>query len=525
MLSYDSESLKKQAKEEYEAAVQIEYDKFITGDELKAHIEKNAGFNKRDAFYKLSEWLQDLRPDGHIGALFGLRRTGKTVVLHQLAYEYMSKGVKVAYAVYGYKQTEFNVVYKAIKRLVKEGYQIVLLDEITRTEGFYDSSMLLSDDVCAKVVIAGTESLMLWWAMGDPLFGRTILAKTTTMRYQEYKRLFRDATLIDFMCYGGVLWDNERGNDVEVTIEKYLETSVIENIKNSVNLLEDWHTHSDKGTLMRVSADTLFRLLVAVCECAAQVDVEAHVKANWGDSIAWRLTQAHTNKAVGGMKSDSRLKVIRDGIQTFYMCVPSGEYDEALVEILIKRLKNLGFMSEVMELHDGGKTQKTLVITQPYIKREFVRRNLSMFAEFKNLELESTSDKMESIAYGVILEDIVYLEARTRYFDNNAMIDNVAKFRGKDEQEIDVCIFHKDKHLSLIEVKLNEEKYKQGVNSNNGHDRWLTDEGVAAELKRVYGAKKITRTVLYMGVTDEAPDNDGVRWVNVEEWLLGDVEI
>ena len=532
------DDIRTQADRERNIEIQKEYDRFYTGEMLETLTSGNATLNKRDMFYTMESWLKCMSHDGHIGALFGLRRTGKTVILHQIAAEFIKKGVLVAYATYRYKEHDFNIVFHAVKKLADEGYQLILLDEITRTEGFYDGAMGLSDDVCAKVIIVGTESLMLWWAMSEPLFGRTITAKTTSMRYREYKHIFPDSLLMDFMRYGGVLWDKEKHDDTPITVEGYLRTSVVENIKNSINLLDDWHTITDRDYLGHIEADALFNLLVAVCECGVQDAVKRRISANWGDAASWKLTQAHIN--LGNPRNDPRLKVIKDGLREFYMQVPNSEYEQVTVEILIKRLRSMGFLDEVAELRTGGAIQKTLVITQPYVKREFVRRNLSVLTEYAELGLEDTADKMESIAYGVILEDIVYFEARARYFDKDAMLDNVVKCREDNAKEIDVCIYKRDTNeLMLFEVKLSKEKVKTRIDTVTGEilrdretkkpligqDRWFLDAGFMSYLIQFYNATSVKKAVLYMGETDAAADENGICWVNVEEWLLNVIEL
>ena len=77
----------------------------------------------------------------------------------------------------------------------------------------------------------------------------------------------------------------------------------------------------------------------------------------------------------------------------------------------------------------------------------------------------------------------------------------------------------------MIEVKLSNSKYKQDIDSNRGQDRWLISSEVIDEVQRLYGAKHVTKTVLYAGATDDAPDERGVRWVNVEDWLLNKVDV
>jgi len=500
-------------------AVQREYNRFVTGEDLADLTKGSATLNKRDAFAKLDNWVSEFSSNGHIGALLGLRRTGKTIILHQLANKYHNKNIKVAYASYGYKQHEFNVVLAAVDRLVEEGHKLILLDEITRAEGFYDGAMHLADLTRAKVVIAGTESLMLHWSTLDPLFGRTVKARTTGMRYSEYVRLFPGLTIIDFINKGGVFWADNKPDVVE-----YLRSSVVENIKNSINLLEDWHKFTIKESLRNIDSDTVLRILEAICECGVLYDIANKVRRDWDSEVAWKLSNAHKN--VRGISSE--LLPVYEGIHKFYSHKPKGNFDESVVDVLIQNLRLLNFVSEITEFTDVNKWVDKLVITQPYVKTDFLRRTLSVFEELSDelSNLGLTRDRMISLCYGVVLEDIVYFEAAKRY----AGVDNkIFKFRYGNNQEVDVVIHILDintgkSSLHLFEVKLTDTKYKTGVNDiKKGDDKHLIDPNCIAVLERHFGSIIQAKTILYRGASDDFPDENGVRWINVEEWLLDTV--
>jgi hypothetical protein len=408
--------------------------------------------------------------------------------------------------------------------LVSAGYQIILIDEITNTECVLDSVMALPDEINAKVVIAGTSSLLIHWAMGGALFGRVVTVSTTGMRYAEYIRLFENANIDEFMRSGGVLWDENEPRSVKA----YLETSVVENITHSLGMLEDWQNPSEKNTLSQIDSGELFNILEAICECRVYDAIERRLRKNWGKGVAWRLTMAHTHRDVGGLKSDAELQKVKGWLHDYFIRVPVSPYEEktAVIGVLTNRLRDMGFLTDVMEVQENFVHEKQLMITQPYVKRDFVRRTLSVLNENGSLGLDNTIAKMESITDGLILEDIVYLEARARYADMDDDGANVFRYKA-GFSEIDVCVYQKESgKLDLYEVKLSAEKSKAAWEKNNtGQDSHLINTRFIAGLTRYIEPISVTKTVLYKGPTDAGPDENSVRWVNLEEWLLGEVEV
>ena len=497
--------------------VDDEYLRFLLGNKLQNESQKYSHYNYRDAVHKMSEFLKK-KSKGSVGVVYGLRRTGKTVALYHIAAKYIKAGWNVAYATFNYNQHDFNAVLRAIHKLTDEGYELILLDEISRCYGFLNSAMELSDRVNGKVIIAGTDSMMVRWAMNDALFGRTCVADTTNMSFGEYKRIFPGKSIENFVRDGGVLWDFE-----PESVEQYLRTSVIENIKNSVSFLESDQHVIDRRIFSVLDSETLYRLLVAVCELNTEAAVLKNLENRWEEPIAWKLTQAHTD--VNGLINDEGLQKVKNGLLEYFVAFPREEFDKNTMTVLIQRLLELRFLTEATE-HSYDMVFDVLVISQPFIRRDFVRRILSVVAQEKIDSFTYTMDKLESTCDGYVLEDICYMEARKRYFDKHAVQSNVFKFRGSGSEEIDVCIYRAElKKLSLIEVKYSDKIVKQGVDSLIGQDRWLVDENVVGFLKQKYSPAELTKTVLYRGQTEEPSEAGTVRWVNVEDWLLGKVEV
>jgi hypothetical protein len=72
----------------------------------------------------------------------------------------------------------------------------------------------------------------------------------------------------------------------------------------------------------------------------------------------------------------------------------------------------------------------------------------------------------------------------------------------------------------LIEVKLSDKKIVTGIDTGAGQDRWLRESRIVEFLAKKWEPLEIEKLVLYRGPTDAKPNEDGIRWVNVEEWLL-----
>ena len=185
-----------------------------------------------------------------VGVLYGLRRTGKTVLLKQwlqhLPYEEQKKAAYISI------DTECMADVKHDLRVLREnGYKYIAIDEITECEDFIDRCAPLSNDFASsgmKIFITGTDSLSLLFAINNKLFDRATIFHTTYVSFYEWCRLTKQNTLDDYIHWGGLLYLQPTIGEIKYgasihfdmnEIDKYFNSAISKNIQNSILRFED----------------------------------------------------------------------------------------------------------------------------------------------------------------------------------------------------------------------------------------------------------------------------------------------
>lgn len=120
-----------------------------------------------------------------VGILYGLRRTGKTILLKQWLQSLPPlESQKAAYI--SVEEENMFAVKHDLQVLSQNGYKYVAIDEITTCEDFISGSVALSNRFAnsgLKIFIAGTDSLSLWFAISDKLFDRDYTLHTSYISF------------------------------------------------------------------------------------------------------------------------------------------------------------------------------------------------------------------------------------------------------------------------------------------------------------------------------------------------------
>ena len=160
------------------------------------------------------------------GVLFGLRRTGKTILLRQwllhLPYEERNKAAYLTI-----EGELFSDIKKDLNTLRNNGFKYVVIDEITISEDFIDCCAPLSDNYCAsgmKIFITGTDSLSLLFALGEGLYDRDYTLHTTHIPFSEWKRL-TGKSIDDYIKWGGLLHLDPTDGEIKHSIPMTLTNS------------------------------------------------------------------------------------------------------------------------------------------------------------------------------------------------------------------------------------------------------------------------------------------------------------
>ena len=159
----------------------------FTGDALKSLIRSTAQPQKRDCFAALEKFLYSA-PTPRICSVYGLRRTGKTTLLHQLIGNMSLDNFNKAAYIKARTTDTMAMLDKDLKALKANGFQFIFIDEITFIEDFIDTASLLSDIYAAmgmKIVISGTDSLGIWLSGTDQLYDRIYMVHTTWIPWMK----------------------------------------------------------------------------------------------------------------------------------------------------------------------------------------------------------------------------------------------------------------------------------------------------------------------------------------------------
>ena len=489
---------------------------FVIGETLKQRCKIALSYERRDAYFEMESFCTDFSLHGKVGIVYGMRNTGKTIILHQLAgrEDYVMDS---AYLTLRYKQCDIQKIYEWIENLRMIGIKYIFIDEITWADGFIDFSAPLADDWGTedgvKIVLSGTDSLAFSWAGNSALYHRFVRTRTTWMSFPEYHRI-KGGDIIKYIRNGGVFW--EKNVPAQNRLETYLKTSVVDNIYNTIR-------NTNKGVvdaelLMGFTKEDMYVLCYAICESLTIEYVMSKAHEVWGQKFAYGLKAA---------LSDCRIRLTKDAHDKIVN--ESGEFqtdnvvfNKNQITLVIDILRQIGFLTTV-PFYLGASYDDTaaLIFTQPGVACEFINNVVrSVRSNLDIVEAEKVVVKLNENTDGFLLESVTLLTClRTvMYLDQNDETRiSVGKFRqlGGNHEKIDIVRYHyADKHLQLMEVKHSE-------TSKSDFCKHLVNDAVVNYLMKRFGAETVERILLYRG-ENKVIKTKGitVQCRNISEFLL-----
>ena len=227
-----------------EEAVKKSLSKFnvVKGKNLPKQIYQE----KRDCYSDLADYVTstDLKYFGKICALYGLRRTGKTVMMYQCIANLDPEIQEQSVYIFCKEPCDMLELEYVMDDLYEQGFRYFFIDEITRVEDLQAYGNVLSDyfiTIGTKVVIAGTDSLGIYLAKTDILYDRVVLLHTSQVPYAEFHRLC-GGNLEEYIEYGGTL-TNATYKDNQ-SAEEYLNTAIVKNILHGLISREEKRKHA-----------------------------------------------------------------------------------------------------------------------------------------------------------------------------------------------------------------------------------------------------------------------------------------
>ena len=163
-------------------------------------------FKQREIYSQLQKFL----PLPQIIALTGLRRVGKTTILFKIAEDYLKKNIPPRNILYfsfdEFKDVELRKVLQNYEELtdldLKQGKFVVLFDEIQKVSNWENQLKSIYDlwGKRIKIVISGSESLIVKKKLKETLAGRIFEFKVEPLTFREFLH-FKDITYKPSLLY------------------------------------------------------------------------------------------------------------------------------------------------------------------------------------------------------------------------------------------------------------------------------------------------------------------------------------
>lgn len=149
-------------------------------------------YHEREIHKQISKYL----PLPQIIALTGLRRVGKTTLMHKIVLDFIEIGFDARNIIYfsfdDFRETEIREVMRGYEALMeknlRQGKYLLLLDEIQKLTNWEDQVKRIYDiyGKNIKIIISGSESMFIKKKSKETLSGRIFEFKVETLSFKEF---------------------------------------------------------------------------------------------------------------------------------------------------------------------------------------------------------------------------------------------------------------------------------------------------------------------------------------------------
>ncbi len=501
------------------------------GSDLLDYIALAEGTERRGCYARLKEYLG--RRDPTVCIIYGLRRTGKTMMMYQ-AMQDMSDGElsRTALINVGPGDTVPDLRRDMVS-LRGRGVTTVFIDEVTRMRDFTEYSYLFSDVFASagmRVVLTGTDSLAFWLASRDYIYGRSVMIHTTHIPYREHRRLMGTEDIDDYIRYGGILrgggmdlsdpstYQDLTAFDTREETEAYVGLAISQNIENSLRnyrngerfgrLYDLYRNNEFVGAVNRVVEDMNHRFLLLVLDEDFRSTDMANLMRNLQRSgKVGEEVLSHVDAEAVVMRLKETLSILDRNDRR----VP---LDQGHVESLREYLDDIDVMKPMpVDAEDGGlDTSVYSICVQPglrYSQAEALVDALMADPVIWDLSIEEREAvrrmALDTVA-GHILEEIVLYETQISAGRSLRPFKLLT-----DAGEVDMVVQDREsKVCALVEVKHSDTPHTTQT-------RHLRKDSITKHVESRYG-RVMGRYVLYRG---KACRHGDVTYLNVNDYLVG----
>lgn len=503
----------------------------ITGQQLKTQFnaKRVEGLNvqytkKRKAYVEVEEYVKSNKRDTKICAIYGIRRTGKSTLMEQIAQNLSDEQKKQAWFITCNNDTDFYDVVAFITKMLEKGDKYFFIDEITSAKNFQNIGQVLSDVFVkmddAKIVVTGKDSLGLSLVHRGMMYDRIKFIPTTYTSFSEYSTLTDVNNIDDYIKLGSTLKTDCFSSYKET--QNYIETSIVSNIIGSLEKSEGLKKYPPTLTEIYNNND-LNNAIQRIINHFAQ---SLTVKILTEQITIHPLSTALHNLAEKGnkpgllMRQNIDFEKINDsvayalGIHT----TRTSPVEEKHINVLSDFLEDIGLITTipVIESFSNRTFQNDMkIISHPGMFHAIIKYTLDELQKNENwLQDVSNEDRTKLLestytsAVGDILENIVIKDIfellsngkrvdKDDFFGGNTGRWYVSKLsiydkNSKRDYEADLIIFDKEKKETyLFEIKHSKEVVEQ-------QSKHLENERFNQYVEENFGQVKRT-IVLYNG--------------------------
>ena len=492
--------------------------RYLTGKELRAFIESATEVYERERYLvdDLMKFLE-LPCRGKICALYGLRRTGKTIMMYQAIKKLFHVGITDVAYISLTENDSLSRLFKNIESFVKKGVQYIFIDEVTAVNGFIQSSASLADKYAQMgihIVIAGTDSYVINIAGQNNLYDRMHKIHTSYIGFKEYEYLYPGADILDYIHVGGVLpadifYDETKTRD-------YINTAISRNIINSLI-----RSNNRKQFQRLMELDNRGLLSKAIEQAIESANEELTIDV---------ITKSYTNNTLGSAKQlleylfeiddtlDTeevedriryRLSVVRD-----FDAQISDEYVEELKDFLIDIGAIKMYYRYVCSKRRSKKVEVPIFV-QPGMRYHQTVALIDALCEtpsFYEIPKDVRNQFKEKIiedVEGNLIEHEVILSELMQYAEKDIEVTQLIY----ESKEIDMII-HNSSTLYLFEIKRN-------ANALDEQAKWLVNKEICDYMETYFNCKINKKVVLYLGKDmTRVVEGEEIYFQNINSFLL-----
>ncbi len=494
------------------------------GEQLDSMAKTVAKYKKRACYATIHDYVFGEQQD-KVFILYGLRRTGKTTLIRQIILNMKSEERQKAAFIQIKSTDTLSEINADLRTLEANGYQYILVDEVTLMEDFIEGAALFSDIYAGsgmKLVLSGTDSLGFIFTKHEQLYDRCIMLHTTFIPYREFEQVLGIQGIDNYIRYGGTMSIsgvnyNDSTFTTKQSTDEYIDSAIARNIQHSLKHYQDGghfrqlYDLYEKGELTsainRVVEDINHRFTKEVLtRTFSSHDLSLSARNLLHD----REKPVDLYQTLDKESVTATLKSMLDILDKEEQKVEIDETHAAQIKDYLTLL-DLLMEVELRYLPHVNQRGSITVITQPglrYAQATALVNSMLLDEQFSALSAVERSRILERILSeikGRMMEDIVLLETKLAKPDKEVFQLQFAV------GEFDMVVADPETlTCEIYEIKHSKEVVPAQY-------RYLTDEEKCAQTEHRYGA--ITaRTVIYRGETTKS---DNVKYVNVEAYLKG----